>query len=305
MITYILQRLVQAPVTLLAISLVVFFAVRLTGDPVDALLTDLATQEQRQQVRRELGLDQPLYIQYLRFAGNAARGNFGESPKQHRPAMEVVLLQLPATVQLTLTSVGLATFLGLGLGFLGAAKRTRFWSYLVLGLGILGQSIPTFWLGLMLILLFAVNLGWLPTSGIGSWQHLVLPSITLALYLLPQVMLLTRSSMLETLNEEYVKVARSKGLSENAVLWRHVLRNSLNPVVSAIGLNFGFFLGGAVIVETIFAWPGVGRVAAQAVFSRDLPVVQAAVFLLCGSIILTNLITDVVHVVLDPRIRVT
>jgi ABC-type dipeptide/oligopeptide/nickel transport system permease component len=282
---------------------VVFFAVRLTGDPVALMLPDYSTEEQKAQLRAALGLDQPLPIQFVRFLADVLRGDFGESVVYQRSAMAVVADHLWATIQLTVLAMIVATVVGLATGVLSAVREGSWLDRTLLGIGVLGQAIPSFWLGLMLIILFAVNLRWLPTSGIGTWQHLVLPTITLAAYLYPQVALFVRGSMLDILGEQYVTTARAKGLPRRSVLLTHALRNGLNPVVTNIGLNFGLLLGGAVITETVFAWPGVGQLGVRGIFSRDLPMVEAAVFVLALSIILCNLAADLINAVLDPRIR--
>jgi ABC-type dipeptide/oligopeptide/nickel transport system permease component len=300
---YVLRRLLQVPFPLLLVMAAVFFAVRLTGDPVALMLPDYSTEEQKAQLRAALGLDQPLPVQFVRFLADVARGDFGVSIVYQRPAMAVVADQLGATVQLAVLAIVLATVLGLGTGLLAATREGSLLDRALLGVGVLGQAIPSFWLGLMLIVLFAVNLHWLPTSGIGTWQHLVLPTVTLAAFLYPQVSLFARAALLEALGEQYVTTARAKGLPSRAVLIGHALRNSLNPVVTNIGLNFGLLLGGAVITETVFAWPGVGQLSVRGIFSRDLPMVEASVFVLALAIILCNLAADLVNAALDPRIR--
>jgi ABC-type dipeptide/oligopeptide/nickel transport system permease component len=302
---YVVRRLLEVPFPLFLVMAVVFFAVRLSGDPVVLMLPDYATEEQKAQLRTALGLDQPLPLQFVRFLGDVLRGEFGDSVVYQRPAMGVVAEHFGATVQLTVLAIVVATLLGLLTGILSGVSEGSALDRALLAIGVLGQAIPSFWLGLMLIVLFAVNLRWLPTSGTGTWQHLILPTITLAAYLYPQVALFVRASLLDALSEPYVTTARAKGLPARLVLTRHALRNSLNPVVTNIGLNFGLLLGGAVITETIFAWPGVGQLGVKAIFSRDLPMVAASVFVLAAAVVLCNLLADLLNAVLDPRIRET
>ncbi len=303
MTQYALRRLLQVPLPLFVVMVFVFFAIRLSGDPVAMMLADYATEEQKAQLRASLGLDQPLPVQFGIFLANVVRGDFGDSVVYNRPAMGVVMDHMPATAQLTLLAVGVATGVGILTGLLSGLYEGSSIDRFLQFLGVIGQAIPSFWLGLMLIILFAVNLRILPTSGIGTWQHLVLPTITLAAFLYPQVALLTRAVLLDVLREQYITTARAKGLGERTVVIRHALRNSLNPVVTNVGLNFGLLLGGAVITETVFAWPGIGQIGIKGIFSRDLPMVAASVFVLATAIILCNLLADLINGALDPRIR--
>ena len=299
---YILGRLVQVPAPLLAVSIVVFLALRLSGDPVELLLGAEATPEQRAELRRQLGLDDPLVVQYARFLGQALTGDFGESLRFKQPAMQLVLDRLPNTLLLGLLGLVLAALLGIAMGVVAATRRGSPLDVGLMSMAVFGQSMPSFWLGILLILLFAVTLRWLPSSGAGEPRHLVLPAITLSFFILPQVLLLTRSAMLDVLGEGYVQVARAKGLSERAVTLRHALRNSLYPIVTYIGLQFGTLMGGSIVTETVFAWPGLGQLTIQSIFNRDLPVVQAAVFVMALAIVLSNLLADVANGLLDPRL---
>jgi len=300
---YILRRLVQVPPPLFLVLVVVFFAIRLSGDPVALMLADNSTEQQKVQLRHALGLDQPLPVQFAIYVSNVVRGDFGESVVYNQPAASVVAAALPATIELTLLAIAVATVVGIGTGLISGVTEGSLLDRILLTVGVVGQAMPGFWLGLMLIVLFAVNLHWLPTSGIGTWQHLVLPTLTLSAFLYPQVALLTRAVLIEVMHEQYVTTARAKGLPARTIVLRHALRNSLNPVVTSIGLNFGLLLGGAVITETVFAWPGVGQLGIKAIFSRDLPIVSASVFVLAVAIILCNLAADLINGVLDPRIR--
>jgi peptide/nickel transport system permease protein/glutathione transport system permease protein len=300
---YALRRLIQVPLPLVLVLVVVFFAIRLSGDPVALMLADYATEQQKEQLRHSLGLDQPLPVQFGIYLSSVVHGDFGESVVYNQPAGAVVAQALPSTIELTLLAMLVATVLGIVTGLISGINEGGLIDRLLLTIGVAGQALPSFWLGLMLIVLFAVNLHWLPTSGTGTWQHLVLPTITLAAFLYPQVALLTRAALIDTMHEQYVTTARAKGLPHRTVVLRHALRNSLNPVVTSIGLNFGLLLGGAVITETVFAWPGVGQLGVKAIFSRDLPIVSASVFVLAVSIVLCNLAADLVNGMLDPRIR--
>ncbi|MBI4588507.1 MAG: ABC transporter permease [Candidatus Rokubacteria bacterium] len=303
MARYIVHRLLQIPIPLVAVSLIVFVVLRLTGDPVDLYLPIEATAEQRAQIRESLGLNDPVHLQYLRYLNDAFHGDFGNSLRFRRPALSLMLERFPATLQLAAAGILLSVLLGVGLGILSAVRKGSSLDYFLMAAAIFGQSLPGFWLGIILIMIFAVSLHVLPTSGMGDWRHLLMPAVTVASYQFPQVMLLVRSSMLETMNEDFVRVARAKGLHETGVIARHVLPNVLSPVVTSVGLQFGRLMGGAVITETVFSWPGVGQFAVQAVFNRDYPVVQAAILMMALLIILSNLVADLTNAVLDPRIR--
>lgn len=301
--SYLLRRLLQMLAALLGVSLVVFFTLRLSGDVVSLYLPMEAPLEQREEMRQLLGLDQPLAIQYVRFLGDLMQGNFGVSLRFSRPPLDLVFERLPNTLLLAVTGLIIGAVLGGGLGILAAVRQGSRLDLAAISFAVLGQSIPGFWFGLMLIIFFAVNLRWLPTSGMGDWRNLILPSLTLATTVLPQTLQFTRSSLLEALQENYVMVARAKGLPEVRVLLRHALKNSLNPVVTMLGLQLGTLMGGSVITETVFAWPGIGQLAVQAIFNRDMPIVQAAVFVMATGIMVTNLIVDLLNTLLDPRIR--
>ncbi len=301
---YVAQRLMSAVVVLFGVSLIVFILTHLSGDPVSLMLHPNATQEDADELRRAFGLDQPLAIQYLKFAAKAVQGDFGESLRHRVPAMELVLQRMPATLELALLSMVISVVVAVPLGIISAVHRGGLVDLLTLASSVFGQSIANFWLGFMLIYFFAVQLKWLPASGRDSWQHLILPSIAVATRLLAIVMRLTRSTMLDILYEDYVRTARAKGLKEQTVLVRHALRNALIPVVTVIALQFGTLMGGTVIIETVFMWPGVGLLTVQAITNRDFPIVQAAVFVLASIIIAVNLLTDLLYGLLDPRIRV-
>jgi ABC-type dipeptide/oligopeptide/nickel transport system permease component len=300
---YILKRLLQLPFSVLGITFVIFVLVRLTGDPVALYLPVQASPEARAALRQELGLDKPILIQYEEFVGNMLQGNFGQSLWYKKPAMDVVASYVPATLELMGSAFVLAAVLGILLGLLCAYRKDSVFDHLCVTVAVLGQAMPSFWLGIMLILFFAVDLHWLPSSGRGGLANLVLPVITLIMYLLPSTLLLVRSSAMELYAEEFLRVARAKGLSERAIFWQHVLKNALNPAVSSLGLQMGSLVGGAIVTETVFAWPGLGRLSVQSIMNRDMTVIQAAVALVAVWVILSNLIADVTNTVLDPRLR--
>jgi ABC-type dipeptide/oligopeptide/nickel transport system permease component len=302
---YVLKRLVQVPVTLILVIGVVFFLLRSSGNLLDLLLPLDSTPQQRASLSHELHFDEPLPIQFLRFVGSVVQGDFGRSLYYNRPAMSVVLDHLPATIQLAVAAMLIAVGAGLVFGILAATRAGSWFDLVVNSLTVFGQSMPSFWLGLMLILVFAVSLHWLPTSGYGDPLQFVLPAITLAAFLTPQILLLTRSAMLDVLREPYMTVAHAKGLADRVVVVRHGLRNALNPVIASIGLQFGSLMGGAVLTETVFAWPGVGRLSVEAIFHRDLPMVEASVIVLALAVMLSNLAVDIANAFIDPRVRVT
>jgi peptide/nickel transport system permease protein len=303
---YIIRRLLQTLVVVFGVSIVAFGMLFLTGDPTEVILGDAAdrmTVAQIQEFRTQRGFDRPWYVQYFSFVGNALQGDFGYSFIRHKPAYEVIAERLPATIQLASFAFVLSLIVSIPLGVLAATRAHKPADYIVSVLALVGQSIPSFWLGILLILLFGVYLRWLPISGSGTWQHLILPGITLAAFPIARNMRLTRSSMLDFMQRDFVRTARAKGISEQRVIYRHVLRNALLPIVTAIGLEIGFLLGGSVIIETIFGWPGVGREIIAAIGSKDFYVVQAGVIMLALIFAGVNLMIDLVYVWVDPRIR--
>ena len=299
----IFSRIAHALVVVMGVSMIVFGIMHLTGDPAVLMLPLDTTPEQLAAFRSQMGLDDPLYVQYFRFASHALQGDFGESIRHRQPAMALILERMPATLQLTGMALLLTLLMSLPLGVLAAARKDSACDRMASVFAILGQSVPVFWLGLMLQIMFGAGLGWFPIFGRGTIGHLVLPAITLGLYSTAAMMRMLRSKMLEVLGQDYIRTAHSKGLSETAVLLRHALKNALLPVVTVFGLQLGALLGGAVITETIFAWPGVGRLMVQAISNRDIPLVQAGVLLLATIIVGINLLTDVIYVYLDPRIH--
>ena len=303
MCRYVVGRVLQVVVALLGVTCVVFLLVSLSGDPAFILLTPEAGEEQRAAFRELYGLDQPLPVQYARYVSHVARGDFGSSFAFNRPAIQVVLERLPATLLLTATAIALGVVVGMPAGVAAASKASGPLDRLVMALVLLGQSVPTFWLGLLMIRIFAVNLRLVPVSGHGTVLHLVMPAVALGLYLAALLARLTRSEMLEALAQDYVRTARAKGLSERVVTVAHALKNALLPIVTLIGLQLGALLGGAVVTETVFAWPGIGSLVLDAILRKDYPVVLAAVEFVAAAFIVINVALDLLYGYLDPRLR--
>jgi peptide/nickel transport system permease protein len=300
---YIVVRLLQTIVALWAVSIIVFALARITGNPLDTLLSFEATLEDRERVAAALGLDRPLYTQYFIFVGNVLRGEFGESFKWRLPASELVFGRFPASLALAGLAITIATLVAVPLGVITAVKRDSVLDYGGKALALVGQAAPPFWLGLVLIWVFGVELGVVPTSGRSGWSSYVLPAVSLGLFWVAALMRLIRSSMLDALDSEYVKLARVKGLPEYKVIWKHTLRNAAIAPITYFGIILGSLLVGSVSIETVFAWPGVGFLAFQAVLARDFPVIQTVVLLFSVVFIMTNLLIDILYAYLDPRIR--
>jgi ABC-type dipeptide/oligopeptide/nickel transport system permease component len=300
---YILKRLFHSIFVLVGISLVVFIILHLTGDPAALLMPMDATPEQVAQFRKEMGFTDPIIVQYWRFFKGTLRGDFGQSFRHSQPALDLVMERMPATIQLTAAAMVIALVVAIPVGIFSAIRRNSILDHIGMTGALLGQSTPVFWLGIMLILIFSVTIQWFPSSGRGEIQHLVLPAITLGMFTMARTARMMRSSMLEVMGQEYMKTAKAKGLSPGIVILKHALKNAAIPVVTIIGMELGTLLGGAVITEWIFAWPGVGRLTVQAIFNRDYPVVQAAVFLLASIFVLVNLIVDLMYTYLDPRVK--
>jgi ABC-type dipeptide/oligopeptide/nickel transport system permease component len=303
MLGYVVRKVFHTAFVALGVVTLVFAALRLSGDPAATMLPGDASVEELVALRHQLGLDRPLWLQYVQFLGGALTGDFGTSFRHQQPALPLVLERLPATLELAGAALALAVVLALPLGILAAVYRGRLLDVLAMAFAVVGQATPYFWMGIMLILVVSVELGWLPTSGRGGLERLILPTVTLGTHFAASLARLTRTSMLEVLGQQFVTTARAKGLSERSVVLAHALKNAAVPVVTLIGLQFGTLLGGAVVTETIFAWPGVGRLAVQSVFVRDYPVVQAGVFVLALTFVAINLLVDLLYGVLDPRIR--
>jgi|FaiFalDrversion3_1042247.scaffolds.fasta_scaffold01239_2 peptide/nickel transport system permease protein len=303
LLTLIALRAVQSALVVIVVVSVVFFLSRLTGDPVRVLLPPDAPQEEIERIRREEGLTRPLYVQYALFWRKALTLDFGYSFRTRQPAVEEVKGRLPATIKLGLAAVLYSLLVGVPLGVLAAVKRGTPLDLLARLLALVGQTTPNFWLGLMLILLFAVRLGWLPTGGEGGPRHLILPAVTLGSFNCAVLLRLTRSAMLEVLGSDFVRTARAKGLAELLVIGRHALPNALIPVVTVLGLQVGVLVAGSIIVETVFSWPGMGRLVIQAIAVADYPVLQVGVIFIATVIVLANWAVDISYLFLDPRIR--
>ena len=302
---FIAGRLVQTIVTLFVISALVFGLVRLTGSPIDVMLPIEASPEMRADLTRELGLDQPLYVQYFVFVQKLALADLGMSIRTKKPVTELLMQRLPNSLQLVGISMLISLLIAFPLGVIAATLRGGIWDALARGVALFGQSIPTFWAGIVLIYIFAIQFGLLPAGRQGTFANLILPALTLGLFgfMLAGVVRLLRDSMIEVLDSEFVKFARIKGVSETIVVWKHALTNALIPVVTFVGFYFGILISGTVVVETVFAWPGIGRLAYEAVQWRDYPVIQGVVLLVSAITLLTNLVVDILYGYLDPRIR--
>lgn len=303
---YIIRRLLIIIPVLLGVSLIIFTMVRvIPGDPAIILAGPHANKEQVDQIRAQLGLDRHPVVQYFSFLGDLVQGDLGRSTRTGLPVAREIMARLPNTVVLALTAIILASFLGILTGIVAGVKQNSIFDHLSMMIALFGLSMPVFWLGLMLMLLFSIQLGWLPSVGAESWKHLILPAITLGANSTAIIARMTRSSMLEVIRLDYIRTARAKGLTETLVIWRHALKNALIPVVTVIGLQTGTLLGGAVLTEIVFAWPGIGRLLVEAILSRDYPVVQGLVLLVATIFIFINLIVDLLYSYLDPRIRYT
>lgn len=313
MTAYIVRRLLLLVPLLLAISLLTFLLINLApGDPISSrfgLNLNRLEPERIEQIREELGLNDPLPVQYLRYLRNLLRGDLGRSLSTNQPVAQEILSRLPATIKLTLAAMLFVVLIAMPLGIVSAVRRGSLVDNLAMGVALLGVSMPSFWFGIMLMLLFSLKLSWFPSTGqgdgtpMGDLKALVLPALTLGVGLMGLVTRLTRSSMLEVLGQDYMRTAHAKGLSGTIVLLRHGLRNALIPVVTVLGLQFASLLGGAVIIETVFAWPGIGRLAVNAIWRRDYPVIMGTVLMFSLIFVITNLIVDVIYTIIDPRIR--
>jgi len=294
--------LAQAAFVLLGVSFAVFALSHLSGDPVSLMVGPTATQADIEALRQSMNLDRPFLMQYAAFLGGVLQGDFGTSLWQHQPALGLVLERFPFTIQLAAAALFLALLVAVPLGILSAVYRNSLLDRLAIGTSLVGQSVPGFWLGLLLILLFSVTLRLLPTGGSGSLLHLILPAVTLAAFTMGRIARLVRTNMLDALNSDALRTARAKGLREMTVVLKHGLRNAAIPIVTLIGLDASSLLGGAVITETIFAWPGLGRLVVQAISQRDFPLVQAATLCIAVIVVAVNLIVDLSYSFLDPRV---
>ena len=301
---YALKRILLGLITILLVSIIVFVASRLSGDVVYLLLPDGATHEEEITLRAKLGLDKPLPVQFIIFLKGATQGDFGVSYRYtNRQAMDIVMERLPATILLAATAFLISIVFGLLLGVFSATRRDTLADTGSKFFALIGQSMPNFWVGIMAMLIFAVKLGWLPTSGYGGLKHLILPATTTAWFSIASILRITRSSMLDVLDSEYVKMAKIKGNPKYIIVWKHALRNALIPIVALAGIQLAHLLGGVVIAETIFSWPGLGSLILEGVSSRDYSLVQAGVLVISTIFVTVNLIVDLVYGIIDPRIR--
>ncbi|MEJ8476568.1 ABC transporter permease [Roseibium algae] len=303
MIGFFLRRLGESMLAIWGVVTIMFFVTRVLGDPAALLLPIGASAADIEALRDQLGLNQPLMVQYFHFLTSALQGDFGTSFQHGRDAMDVVLERLPATATLALTAIAIGLVIGAVAGSVAALKRGSAVELLVMAVALLGQATPVFWLGIMLILFFAVNLGWLPTGGYGTIWQLILPAVTLAVFVSASIARLLRSSMLDILQEDYIRTAKAKGLLRSTVFFWHVARNALIPVVTMTAILTGELLGGSVVTETVFAWPGIGRLIIQAIEAKDFPIIQAGITLIAAIFVLINFLVDLLYGVLDPRIR--
>ena len=320
MLVFILRRLMQAIIVMLTVAFIAFMLFQYVGDPVTGMLGQDATQEQRDELRKDLGLDQPFPVQFARFVGNAVKGEFGLSLRQGRKVSALITERFPATLELAFAAAVVALVLGIPLGVYAALRRGRFGSQLVMTLSLLGVSLPTFLIGILLILLFSVTLGWLPSFGRGDtvafgawttglltvdgWRHLVLPAFTLSVFQLALILRLVRAEMLEVLRTDYVKFARARGLRNRNVYFGHALKNTLVPVITITGLQLGSLIAFAIITETVFQWPGMGFLFIQAVQFADIPVMAAYLCLIALIFVIVNLVVDLLYFAVDPRLRI-
>jgi peptide/nickel transport system permease protein len=302
MVAYLVRRLFGAVLVLAGVTVAVFLILHLSGDPALIMLPPEASQQDVINFRHEYGFDRPVLVQFGDFAWHAIRGDFGTSIRHGDPAMGLALERLPATAELAFSALLLAMIVAIPAGIIAAAKRETAIDYLVRGISLIGQAAPVYWLGIMFILVFGVALGWLPVSGMGGWRHLLLPMVTLGAFTTAKLMRITRSGMLDVMRADYVRTALAKGLSSFRVTVRHALRNAILPIVTVVGLELGTLLSGAVITETIFSWPGIGRLAVQAIYDRDYPVVEAVVVLTAAIFVGLNLLVDLTYAVFDPRV---
>jgi peptide/nickel transport system permease protein len=320
MLAFIIRRLLQAVLVMLAVALVAFLLFQYVGDPVSQMLGQDATPEDRTRLRTELGLDQPFYVQFATFVGNALQGDFGISLRQGRAVSTLIQERLPATLELAFTAAIIAIVVGIPAGVYTALKRNSWLSQILLAASLVGISLPTFLIGILLILVFAVQLGWLPSYGRGDvvklgwwstgfltatgWKHLILPAITLSLFQLTLIMRLVRSEMLEVLRTDYIKFARARGLTDRAVNFGHALKNTLVPVITITGLQLGGIIAFAIVTETVFQWPGMGLLFIQSVQFADIPVMAAYLCLIALVFVVINLIVDLLYFAVDPRLRI-
>lgn len=299
---YLLKRIGQSLIVVIGIGAIVFVITHLTGDPTDLLLPQEATEADRLELRSQLGLDRPLMVQFVDFMVRMIQGDFGHSFRHQMPALSLLLSALPATIRLTILAMALSVIVAIPIGVFSATRPGTIYDRIAMGFALIGQSMPVYWAGLMMILLFAVKLHWLPSTSGAGFKSMIMPAVTLGMFAMAAIARFTRSAMLDVLDSDYIRTARIKGLTEQVVVLKHALKNAAIPVITMTSLQFGRMLAGTVIVETIFSWPGVGRLSVLAIYNRDYPVVQAAVFMTSIIFVLINLLVDILYSVIDPRI---
>jgi ABC-type dipeptide/oligopeptide/nickel transport system permease component len=300
---FLLARVAQSILVLVGVMLLVFFMVRLTGDPAALMVSREASRETVDAFRKAMGFDRPLLIQFIDFIGRTIVGDFGTSLHYGTPTLPLILERLPATIQLASAAMLMALLIAIPLGLIGGARPGSFWDGLARAVGLVGQSVPSFWLALVMIIVFAVQLRWFPAFGRDEFKSVIMPAFVLGLAPMGQMVRLMRSSVLEIKGEDYIRTAYSKGLSAGVIYTKHILRNATIPLVSLLGVQFGYLLGGSIYIETIFAWPGLGRMIAEAVAGRDFPLIQAIALFVSVVVVTLNLLTDFVYGLIDPRIR--
>jgi peptide/nickel transport system permease protein len=309
---YILSRLVQCILILFGVLCIVFFMLQVSGDPVSLMVSRNTSPEKLERLREEMGYNRPMIVQFAEFATDAIRGDFGISIRHKQPAMKLILGRLPATVELASVALLMSMIIGITLGLLGGSNPGSIWDTIARGVGLIGQTIPNFWLALILIILFSVNLGWFPTFGRDTWNLLglrlptrsvILPAFSLGLFTMGQLVRFTRSAVMEIRSEDYIRTAYSKGIRDNRIYVKHILRNASIPLISIIGVQFGYLLSGSIYIETIFSWPGLGNLLAEAIGNRDFALVQAIAFFTSVVVVTLNLLTDIAYGLADPRIR--
>ncbi len=300
---YFLSRIGQSIAIIIGVLFLVFFMVRVTGDPAALMMSRNATQEDVEAFREKMGFNRPIYVQFADFITHAIRGDFGNSLRYRMPAMQLVLERIPATVELASVALLIALVISIPLGLISGSRPGTAWDFLARALGLIGQSVPNFWLALILIIIFAVNLQWFPSFGRDDWKSVVLPAVSLALFPMGQFVRLTRATVLDVRSQNYVRTAYSKGLSKRTVYFQHILRNVALSLISIIGIQFGYLLSGSIYIEFIFSWPGIGQMIAESVAGRDFPLIQAIAIFTSVVIVLINLLTDMAYVIIDPRIK--
>jgi peptide/nickel transport system permease protein len=305
MLKYVVKRLFGAIPVFIGVAIIAFSLTHLSGDPVMLMVSMDTPPEQIEQIRQQMGYDLPIYIQFKDYMLSLLRLDLGSSIRYQEPVAQLIMERFPATLQLATASLVLALLIGIPIGIISAVKKNSISDYVVSVFSLFGQSVAPFWFGLMLILLFSVVLNWLPASGKGSLEQLIMPTLTLGLFFTASVARLTRSGMLEIMQSDYIRTARAKGLDKQMVIGKHALKNSLIPVITMVGIEFGGLLGGAVVTEMIFSWPGLGRMIIQAIYNRDYPLVQGAMLFIATGFILINIAVDIIYRFLDPRIKHT